>query len=319
MTDTLSTLTVEAKQFYERNLLYRARQSQVFYKFGLKTELPANSGNSVSWRRFEALSLATTALTEAITPTSTPLSISEVTATVNEYGNHVGLSNAINLMAIDKVMMESTNALGQNGGESIESVIANVIKAGTNVLYATSSARNAQDTSHPLTLALLRKALANLDGNNTHRFNGSEENDQIGMGGYVAFVHPQVVYDIQSDSELKNALQYNAASQAAQLFTGYIGSIYGINIVQSTLAPIFNGAGSGGANVYGTIVIGMNAFGVVDVAGRGKYEMIVQDFGSAGADDPYKQRATVAWHAWQIPIILNNNFMVRIESGATLG
>lgn len=319
MTDTFSTLTIEDKQFYERTLLYRARQSQVFYKFGLKTALPANGGHSISWRRFEALATATTALTEAVTPVASALSLTEVTATVNEYGNHVGLSNAVNLMAIDKVMMESTNLLGQNAGESIESIIANVIKAGTNVIYATSNARNAQDTSHPITLALLRKALANLDNNNTHRFNGSDENDQIGMGGYVAFVHPYVVYDIQSDSELKNALQYNAASQAAQLFTGYIGSIYGINLVQSTLAPIFTGAGSGSANVYGTIIVGMNAFGVVDVAGRGKYELITQDFGSAGADDPYKQRATVAWHAWQIPKILNNNFMVRIESGATIG
>jgi N4-gp56 family major capsid protein len=317
MVDTLATITAEAKQFYERNLLFRARQAQAFYRFGVKTPLPENGGNSVSWRRFNALSLATTNLTEGTTPSSASLSVSEVAATVLEYGNFVSISDALDLMAIDRVMLEATNVLGQNAGESIEAVIRNVIQAGTSVMYATGSARASQGTGNPLTLNLLRKALVTLDANNTHRFNGSEENDNLGMGNYVAFVHPNVVYDIYNDSELKSALQQNTSDD--KLWTGNIGSIYGIQLFQTTLAPVFAGAGSGGANVYGTLVLGRNAFGVVDVAGRGKYELIIKPLGSSGSEDPLNQRGSIGWKAWQIPVILNNNFMLRIETGATLG
>ncbi|MBY0403473.1 MAG: N4-gp56 family major capsid protein, partial [Cyanobacteria bacterium] len=270
MVDTLSTLSAEAKTFYRTDLLYRARQAQIFYDYGLRTPLPGNSGNTVSWRRFNALALATTALTESVTPSGTGLSLNEVTATVNQYGNHITYSDAVNTMAVDKIMDSAVQVLGQNGGESIEAVIRNVLQAGTNVLFATGSTRSAQGTSTPITLSLLRKALANLDGNNTHRFNGQDQMDKLGLGGYVAFVHPQVVYDIYNDTELKSALQYNASNDAAaNLWTGYIGSIYGIQLIQSTLCPVFSGAGAGGNNVYGTIVVGMNAFGVVDVDGNG--------------------------------------------------
>ena len=316
MADTLSTLSIEAKQYYNRNLLYRARQAQTFYKYALKTDVPMNGGNSVSWRRFNALGLATTPITESITPVGTPLSLSEVTATVSEYGNYVTISDAVNLMAIDKVMTQASDVLGQNGGESIEKIVANLMQTGTNVIYATGNTRASVGVANPLTVSLLRKALMNLDINNTHRFSGSEENDMVGQGSYVAFVHPAVMNDIYNDQELKNALQYN---DSAKFFDGAIASLYGIMLVQTTLAPEFVGAGASGANVYGTMIVGQEAFGVVDIGGTGKMEMIMKAIGSAGADDPLNQRGTIGWKAWQVPEILNNNFMVRIETGATNG
>jgi N4-gp56 family major capsid protein len=317
MPDTLGSLPAESKQFYERNLLFRARQAQIFYKFGLKTPLRENNGNSVSWRRFNALNLATTPLSEGSTPTASALSVSEITATVQEYGNYVSITDALDLMAVDKVMTEASDVLGQNAGETIEVVIRNVLQAGTNVLYATGTTRTAQSAANPLTLNILRKAITTLDANNTHRFNSTVESDQPGMGGYVAFVHPNVVFDIYNDTEMKSALQQNSNND--KFWTGYIGSIYGVQLFQSTLAPVFTGAGSGGANMYGTIIVGQNAFGVVDVAGRGKYELIIKPLGSAGADDPLDQRGSIGWKGWQAPVILNNNFMVRVETGSTFG
>jgi N4-gp56 family major capsid protein len=319
MADTLSTITIEAKQYYERDLLYTARKSQIAYKLGKKTNVPQNGGNSVSWRRFNALATVTTALTESLTPTPTPLSLSEVTATISEYGNHVVISNALNLMAIDKMMNESNRILGQNGGESVEQLTFNTIAAGTTVLYATGSARASQGTTNVLTLAKLRQAMATLDANNTHRFSGSEQYDQMGLGGYILLIHPYIQADLLGDSEIKSALQYTSADQKGKIWTGYIASVEGIEIMVSSLCPVFTGAGSAGANVYASLLIGMEAFGCTELAGKGKFELIVKDFGSAGADDPYNQRASIAWHSWQAPTILNNGFMCRIEHGSSIG
>lgn len=316
--DTLATLTAEAKQFYERNLLFRAQQAQIFYQFGKKTSLPANQGNTVSWRRFNALPTNVTALTEGVTPSNTNLSVTEVTGTVNQYGNYVVVSDMLDMLAIDRVMTEATDVLGQNGGESIETVIRNVIQSGTSVRYATGSTRGGIAASNVLTLSLIRKAIADLKVQNARKFNGPVTQERPnGQGTYTLIVHPRTFQDLLNDTEIKNALQYGINND--KLFTGSMMRIYDVEIYESTLAPVFAGAGSGGANVYGALLFGQDAFGVVDVAGRGKYQLLVKSPGSAGSDDPLDQRGTIGWKAFQLPVILNNNFMVRIEHGATDG
>lgn len=313
MVDTLSTLSAEAQTFFDRDLLHRAKASQVFYDAGQKRNLLKRQGNSISWRRFNALTAATTPLTEGTTPSATSLSLTEVTATVAQYGAFVEISDMLDLTGVDPVIAESIEVLGQQAGESIETVIADTIKAGTSVIYATGSSRVEQSASNPLTVALLRKAVRTLDANNTMRFNGGANNSRVGFGAYVAFVHPNAVYDLQNDSEWQ-AMQANAPEK---LFNGEIGSIMGCRIVQTTLAPVFTGEGAASADVYGTIIVGQHAFGVVDVAGTGKFQTIVKQLGSSGTADPLNQRGTVGWKSQFVSKILNNNFMVRIEAGVS--
>lgn len=315
MVDTLGTLTIEAKQFYDLDLLYRAQASQIAYEAGQKRNLDKRKGNQMSWRRFNALAVNTSTLTEGVTPTATSLSMSEVTATIAQYGAFVQVSDMLDMLGIDPVIQESIAVMGQQAGESIDSVVFSIIQAGTNVLYATGSARNAQSAANPLTVALLRKAIRTLDANNTMRFNGMAQNKKVGQGEYIALVHPNSVYDLQNDSEWKNHQQQSPGYE--KLYNGEIGMILGVRILQSTLAPIFAGAGSGAADVYGTIVIGQNAFGVVDVGGTGKFDTKVKQIGSAGADDPLDQRGTVGWKSIFVSKILNNNFMTRIEAGVS--
>ena len=314
MVDTLSTQTLQKANFYDRELLYRAQQAQVFYDAGQKKNLKANSGDVIRWRRFNSLSVNTNTLVEGVTPTATALSMTEVTATVAQYGAFGEVSDMLDLVGIDPVIMEAVQVFGQMAGESIETVIVNVIKAGTSVLYATGTARNQQAATNVITVALLRKAVRNLDHNNTLRFSGAEQNKKVGQGKYVAFITPKSVFDLKGDSEWKNLQQY---SKPELLFAGSIGEIEGCEIVQSTLAPVFTGEGSGGADVAGTIVMGQHAFGVVDVAGSGKFKTFVKQLGSAGTADPLDQRATIGWKSVFVSKILNDNFMVRIEHGFT--
>jgi N4-gp56 family major capsid protein len=102
------------------------------------------------------------------------------------------------------------------------------------------------------------------------------------------------------------------------LFNGSVGMVEGCQIIQSTLAPVFTGQGSGGADVYGTLIAGQHAFGVVDVGGTGKFNTYVKQVGSGGTSDPLDQRGTIGWKSVFVSKILNDNFMVRIEHGATV-
>ena len=75
-------------------------------------------------------------------------------------------------------------------------------------------------------------------------------------------------------------------------------------------------AGRLGRDVYCTLVIGANAYGVIDIIGGG-LEHIVKQLGSAGTGDPINQRATVGWKAAISACVLAEEAMVRIETAST--
>lgn len=67
-----------------------------------------------------------------------------------------------------------------------------------------------------------------------------------------------------------------------------------------------------GNGVYGTMIIGANAYGTTSVDGGG-LRHIVKQLGSAGSGDPLDQRATVGWKALKTAVRLTEAYMVRIE------
>ena len=73
------------------------------------------------------------------------------------------------------------------------------------------------------------------------------------------------------------------------------------------------GAGAKGRDIYSTLFIGQNAYGVTSVAGGG-LQTILKQKGSAGTGDPLDQRSTVGWKATQTAEILSPEFMVRVET-----
>lgn len=75
-------------------------------------------------------------------------------------------------------------------------------------------------------------------------------------------------------------------------------------------------AGRLGRDVYCTLVIGANAYGVIDVIGGG-LEHFVKQLGSAGTGDPINQRATIGWKAAISACVLAEEAMVRIETAST--
>ena len=73
-----------------------------------------------------------------------------------------------------------------------------------------------------------------------------------------------------------------------------------------------------GADIHATLVFGKDAYGVVDIDGGGNVQSIVKGLGSAGADDPLNQRATVGAKVESFAAtILNGDWIVRIEHGVS--
>ena len=68
-----------------------------------------------------------------------------------------------------------------------------------------------------------------------------------------------------------------------------------------------------GLDVYSTLILGADAYGVVDLEGE-NLQTIIKQLGSAGSSDPLDQRATAGWKAMHTAAIITPEYMCRIES-----
>ena len=75
---------------------------------------------------------------------------------------------------------------------------------------------------------------------------------------------------------------------------GEIGRMYGMRFLVSDKMLTSVGTGSGGIDVCQSFVIGEEAFGVVELNGDAM-KMFIKRHGSAGANDPLDQFATVGY------------------------
>ena len=305
-----NNLSAEMKTFYDMTLIDEAQAQLVHDQFGQKRPIPANGGKTIEFRKFSSLAKALTPLTEGVTPDGKTLDVSTITATVSQYGDFITQSDMLELTALDNTILEATKLLGRQAGATLDTVVRNVLQAGTNVTYCPKVAGGVEtavtsranlDATAQLTVKVLQQVVAKLRAQNAPTINGK----------YVAIVHPYVAYDLMRDPEWIDAHKY---AQPTNLYEGEIGEIAGIRFVQATEAKIYSSSGCpAGLAVFGTLVFGDGAYGVTEITGGG-LQTIVKQKGSAGTADPLDQRSSVGWKAIKTAEILIPNYLVRIES-----
>lgn len=300
-----NNLSAEMKIFYSDYLIDNAEPELIHDQFGQKHPIPKNGGKTIEFRKYSPLPKATTPLVEGVTPDGQPLDVSTITATVNQYGGWIQLPDMLLLTAIDNNMVHATEQLGNQAGRTLDTITREVLNGGTCVQYAEGqvTSRNQLTKDHKLTVKAVKMAARSLKAQNAKKINGS----------YVAIVHPDTAYDIMNDAEWQDMNKYTTPDLA---WEGELGRIAGVRFVETTEAKIFAAEGADGIDVYSTLILGANAYGITEITGGG-LQHIVKQLGSAGAADPLNQRASVGWKATKTAVRLVEQFMVRIESAST--
>ncbi len=305
-------LSGEMKTWYSDYLIDMAEPELVHDQFGQKHPIPKNGGKTIEFRKYDPLPKALTPLTEGVTPDGQKLNMGVITATVKQYGGFVELSDVLLLTAIDNNLVQATKLLGSQAGRTLDTITREVLNGGTNVQYAegqvTSRAAlvggNADETkNHYLTVNAVRKAVRFLKVMNAKRINGY----------YAGIIHPDCSYDLMSDPKWVNVKTY---SDPEGIYEGEIGRIEGVRFVETSEAKVFKGEGAEGRDVYSTLILGADAYGVTEITGGG-LQHIVKQLGSAGTADPLNQRATAGWKAMKTAERLVEAYMVRIETAST--
>ena len=298
-------LSVEMKTYYSDYLIDLAEPELVHDQFAQKHPIPKDNGKTIEFRQFDPLPELTTALAEGVTPDGQSLSAKGITATVAQYGGYVTLSDMIQLTAIDNHVVQATKLCASQAGRTLDTITREVLAAGTNVQYAGGkTSRAAITAADVLTVDLVKKAVRFLETQDAPKINGY----------YVGIIHPYVKYDLMKDPDWKYPHQY---VDTENIYRNEIGELYGVRFVQSSRAKVFKAAGASSADVYATLILGDDAYGVTEIEGGG-LQHIVKPLGSAGTADPLNQRSTVGWKATKVAKLLVPQYMVRIESGATV-
>ena len=311
--DDLSPLN---KTFYDTEMLDNARDQLIFAQLGRKQALPAGRGRTVEWRRWRTLGKVSQ-LQEGVIPTGKKMGEVAITVSLTQYGDYVTISDIIDLHAIDDIVLGATEELGAAAGLTNDTLVRNVLLAGTNVIYA--DAYNGDSyVSTPSTESGLQSALVSYTCNLTARMvnkavtnlkKGAKMKKYSGQY-YVAVVHPDVAEDLRNDKAWIEAHKY---SEAEEIFNGEIGRMHGVRFVESNLAPVIKSDGQTYAT-FKTMFFAKDAFAVIDAEGGG-LQTIIKSAKEIGG--PLEQFSTVGCKFEMAAKILYQERMVTVWSGSS--
>ena len=282
-------------------------------KFADIADIPANNGTLIRRRRYTLLTAATTPIVEGVTPDLQALAITNVDATVQEYGSGVLLTRKLLYTTLDPIMREVNDLLGQNAGNSLDQINRDELATITTKQYASSATSTATVSSAmKLTKDEIMQAVRTLKNNNAMKITEMvDHNDGFNSSpipaSFIGLVHPNSVYDLKNITGFVRVEEYG--SQKASM-ENEVGTLDEVRFIETTNAKVRSAEGAGSIDVYSTIILAKEAYMNSRIAGEG-LKMITE--GPGGNNDPFHQRTTMVWFSTFASQILNDAFGVDIQ------
>lgn len=323
-------ITPRTAAYVAVELLKRALPYLCLEKFGQPKTLPGNKTQSIKWRRYKSLAVATTALTEGVTPPSKKLTYEDISCTLYQYGDLVEITDVVADTHEDPVIQEATDILGEQAAKTIEVIRYNIVKAGTNVYYANNVAARTSVTA-VMARADQRAIVRGLERQEAKHIttvvrSTPSFNTENVAPAFIGLAHVDLKTDIRGLTGFIDSKDYGSISR----FETEVGACEDVRYLTSTIFTAFadggsaTGAGStristagAACDVYPVIILGRDAYGIVALKGKFAITpMVINPVPSKS--DPLGQRGSVSWKTMQTAVILNDNYMYRYEVAATL-
>jgi N4-gp56 family major capsid protein len=295
-----TALAADLQTYFSKSLLVQAEYKTVLDQFAYVEKIPSNASKTISFTQYADLAVATTPLTEGTAPTDTALSTTAITAVIDQLGAFVTLTDLAELTVKHPVIKKTTELLSVQAARSYDRTINSVVVAGTSVIYNSgNAARTDIGVGEVLTFTEVRKAVAQL------RNNGAQEFDD---GNFVLVVDPSVETDLMADTTFQNTVyRQGTPTQGNELYKGTVTKFAGVTVVRSNNIPTIAST----TTVHTSYIFGRNAYAVSDLQSVQMYKE-----GPGSVSDPLNQKMTLGWKLGFKSVILNNNFMVRLENAS---
>lgn len=292
--------------YMSSRMLEVAEYNTILDQFADKHPLPSNSSKTIRFTREEKLTVAATPtqLTEGIPPDAVGITISQIEATIEQYGSVLRLSDLAEITARHPVVERSIYVLGLQAAETYDQLIFNVLNAASNTYYVNARAGDTSVVSTDLPGYVDMVELdALLQDQGARPFEGGE---------YVFITPPQVFAGILRDPDFKAAAQFKAPEK---IWRGEVGSLGGFRIVR-TNSQAFSAtsqATAGASNkVFSSFALGRFAYQLSDLQNLRVYVVA-----PGGQLDPLQQSRKLGWKFAFKSLITNQNWIRRVRSSGS--
>ena len=306
-----STSSVSSDTTAFEQLAYFALRSQPMFEMvaDVKSTNQSHPGSAVQFNIYNDLAQATSALTETSDVTAVALGDSTVTVTLAEHGNAVTTTAKLRGTSFLNVDADAANIIGYNMGNSIDKIVQGVLVGGTNVAYAGDATSTATlDAADTLDASDIRQAVAALRGDSAPTMDG---------GVYVGFIHPDVAYDLRSDSAVTDIIQYQIRQDGAGVRMGSIGTFGGVDFIETPRIDFTADGGASTVDAYNTVICGKQALAKAHSRGAGFGENPSVVFGPV--TDSLRRFQTVGWYHLVGYSRFREASLRRIESASSIG
>lgn len=293
--------------YYDKVFLERAKLTIVHDVGAQVKKIGRNMGTTVKWNRMTPLAVATTPLTEGTTPSAVAMSTTAVSATAVQYGNWTQTSDLYELTSIDAGLKEQVDVMGQNAGETIDTLIRDELDGGGTSQVVNSLAVSAVTATDIIDGVEIRKAVRTLKVNKARMF---------ADGHFYGIIPVSVSADLRGDSEWLDAHRYVTPEN---IKNGEIGRLHGVRFFETNNEMVSADAGSGNVDVYTTFIFGANAYGTVDLAGQTGPRVIVKNPNGNDTSNPLDLYSTVGWKANFVCKVLNSSWLIELKTASSFG
>ncbi len=323
-------MSPKVQAVYDRMLLTRAVDNQVWDMFGQTKTIPAGSNTKKGFAyRYKNILPATTPLTEydGTIKGANKIVREEVEYEVAHYGDYIIYTDELDLYDYDNIQSSFMDILGDQADMTVETIRRDILRGGTNVIFANNAvdqdaigvAEAATAGDGLATVNDLKIAALKLKKQRGRKFKKVVKGTtSVGTtpirSAYIGVISPEVTEDYRNLANWKDVEDYADYGQAIN--EDEVGSSGDFRFVESfNNDPEVDGNGK---NVYITILLAQDAYATTTLRGKGGIKSIVKPIGSAGADDPLDQYGTIGWKAITGAAILNQAWLIRLEQAASM-
>ena len=321
---TTGKLSAKVTAVYDRMLLERAVSNQIFDIGAQAKSIPTKSNTKTAFGyRYKNILPATTILAEydgSNIKKPNKIVREEISYSVGHYGDYVVYTDELDLYDFDNIRSSFLDILGDQASNTMDTIRRDVLRGGTNVVYADGATDRATVASgkKKITEADLKLVQVKLKNQGAKKFTkvitGSTKVGTTPIrSAFMGITTPEVVEDLRDLAKWKNVEDYADYSKAISM--DEVGSWGDTRFLESTNNE---GIDAAGTNVFTTLIFGENAYATTTLRGKKAIETKVKALGSAGSEDPLDQYGTIGWKAIGGCAILNQAWLVRLESTASI-
>lgn len=323
--------TVAAK--LEKQALRHAQPHLVLAIGAKKFSLPKNNTKTLRCRRAVPYSAATTALTEGTAPSATALSYVEVDLPLLQYGAFTRVTDVLIDLHTTPILSDINQLNSEQAAKTKEALLWGILQGATVTYW--SGGTSTATVDEPISLSIARKAVRTLNSNKAKKFTqivkgGVKENTYPVEAAYICFAHTDAAADIRDMAGFVPVSRYGSQKPIHEMELGSVEDVR--YVVSADLTPNADagGAKAGGSageqisttgtstDVYSAIFVGMDAYGCLNLAGKGVYTPVVVPVGAPSKSDPLSQQGSVGWKMYSAEKVLNSDWVVVLEHGCTL-